>query len=55
MRNFLHQASDEKCKNIDTVELFNVLCAKIIPLIRRAFDYAKDKETRRFKTTPKKN
>ena len=54
MRNFQHQASDEKCKNIDKVELFNVLRAKITPLIRRAFGYAKDQETRGFKTTPKK-
>ena len=53
MRNFQHQASDEKCKNIDKVELFNVLRAKITPLIRRAFGYAKDQETR-GKTTPKK-
>ena len=28
--------------------------AKIAQLIRRRFDYAKDQETRRFKTTPKK-
>ena len=55
MRNFQHQASDEKCKNIDKVELFNVLRAKITPLIRRSFGYAKDQETRGFKTTPKKN
>ena len=47
-------ASDEKCTfytNTDKVELFNVLHA---PLIRRRFDYAKDRETRRFKTAPKK-
>ena len=50
-------ASDEKCTiytNIDKVELFNVLHSKIAPLIRRRFDYVKDQETRRFKTTPKK-
>ena len=50
-------ASEEKCTfytNIDKVELFNVLHAKIAALIRRLFDYAKDQETRRFKTTPKK-
>ena len=39
---------------IDKVELFNVLNAKIAPLIRRRFDYTKDQETRRFKTTLKK-
>ena len=50
-------ASDEKCAfytNINKVELFIVLHAKTAPLIRRRFDYAKDQETRRFKTTPKK-
>ena len=49
--------TDEKCilyTNIDKVELFNVLNAKIAPLIRRRFDNTKDKETRRFKTTLKK-
>ena len=48
---------DEKCTfytNIDKVELFSVPHDKIAPLIRRRFDYAKDQETRRFKTTPKK-
>ena len=50
-------ASDEKCAfyaNIDKAELFNVLYAKIAPLVRRRFDYAKDQETRRFKNTRKK-
>ena len=50
-------ASDEKCRfytNIDKVELFNVLHTKFAPLIRRCFDYAKDQETRQFKSTPKK-
>ena len=40
-------ASDEKCTfytNIDKVELFNVLHAKIAPLVRRRFDYAKDQD-----------
>ena len=49
--------TDEKCilyTNIDKVELFNVLNAKIAPLIRRRFYNTKDKETRRFKTTLKK-
>ena len=49
--------TDEKCilyTNIDKVELFNVLKAKIAPLIRRRFDNTKDQETRRFKTTLKK-
>ena len=49
--------SDEKCTfyaNIDKVELFSVPHAKIAPLIRRHLDYAKDQETRRFKTKPKK-
>ena len=31
-----------------------MLHAKTAPLIRRRFDYAKDQETRRFKTTPTK-
>ena len=51
------RASDEKCAfhtNTDKVELFNVLHAKIAPLIKRRFDYAKDQDTRRFKTTPKR-
>ena len=50
-------ASDAKCTFytiIDKVELFNVLYAKIAPLIRRSFDYAKDQENRPFKTTPKR-
>ena len=34
--------------------MFNVLHTKIAPLIRRHFDYAKDQETRQFKSTPKK-
>ena len=49
--------TDKKCIfliYIDKVELFNVLNAKIAPLIRRRFDYTKDQETRRFKTTLKK-
>ena len=40
-------ASEEKCTfytNIDKVELFNVLHAKIAPLVRRRFDYAKDQD-----------
>ena len=47
--------SDEKCKfytNIDQVDSFNVLHNMIAPLIRWRF-YAKDQDTRRFKTTPK--
>ena len=50
-------ASDKKCTfytNIDKVELFNALHTKIAPFIRRRFDYAKDQETRQFKSTPKK-
>ena len=50
-------ASDEKCTfytNIDKVELFSVPHTKIAQLIRRRFDYAKDQETRQFKSTPKK-
>ena len=31
-----------------------MLHVKTAPLIRRRFDYAKDQETRRFKTTPTK-
>ena len=49
--------SDEKCTfytNIDKVELFNVLHAKIAPLIRRSSNYAKDQEFRQFKSTSKK-
>ena len=49
--------SDEKCTfytNIDKVELFNVLHAKIAPLIRRSSNYAKDQEFRQVKSTSKK-